>query len=214
MTLALTLTGEFDIESYSGLKAFLAEHLQLDQGTIDELPTLIRLAELRLARLILSPERETTATLTTVAGSQGVSLPADFAQARTLVMKTPAPHPLSQSTPQFVNARSESGLPNVFAIAAGEIIFGPVPDGAYSLTLTYLAKLVPLSDAAPFNWLLAGNADAYVYMCAAVIERHLGDNESAALYLTLANEVIAEINAVGVRARRSVPARLRSPVVV
>lgn len=216
MAIVLTLPDEFDIENYSGLQAFLTEHMQLDADTVEQLPNLIRLAEYRLNRLILTPERETTTTLVTTAGAQSVALPTDFRQARQIKIAgdQSTGYPLDPVTLNVVEAYDYAGKPVAYAISGSNALFGPIPDGAYTLTLTYLAKLAPLTSNTQSNWLLAENADAYVYMAAGVIAFHLGDSQSSQVYTTLAENVVAEINAQGNRKRVSAPMRLRSPGVV
>lgn len=214
MAIVLTLPDSFEIENYTGLQAFLVEHLQLDEASTSQLPNLIRLAEYRLNRLLLAPERETTATLTTTAGAQTVALPTGFRQARKLKITGDTGYPLAQVSPNVVETYDYAGQPVVFAIEGTNLALGPVPDSDYTLSLLYLAKLAPLTANTQTNWLLTENADAYVFMACSIIEQHLGNAENAALYNALAEGVCAEINAQGVRFRVSGPMRLRSPVVV
>lgn len=216
MAIVLTLPDEFAIENYSGLQSFLTNHLQLDTDTVEQLPNLIRLAEIRLERLVLTPERETTALLTTTAGTQSLALPSGFRQVRQLKIAgdSSTGYPLEPVTPNVVESYDYPGKPVAYAISGDNLLFGPVPDAAYSLTLTYLAKLAPLSSNTQTNWLLTDNADSYVYMAAAVIEKHRNNQDSAALYLSLAEAAVDEINQQGNRKRNSAPVRLRSPVVV
>jgi hypothetical protein len=214
MAIVLTLPDEFQIENYEGLQTFLTNHLQLDQDTVEQLPNLIRLAEIRLNRLVLAPERETTLPLATAAGVQYVAQPSDFRQARQLKIDGDGGYPLEAVTLNVVETYDYPGKPVAYAVSGNNFLFGPVPDAVYSLTLTYLAKLAPLNSNTQTNWLLTENAGAYVYMAAAVIEKHRNSQDSAALYLSLAEAAVAEINAQGNRKRNAGPIRLRSPVVV
>lgn len=216
MAVVITLPDDFEVETYTGLQSFLTSHLQLDQDTVDQLADLIRLAELRLNRLVLAPVRETTTTLATVSGTQTVALPTDFQQARQVKIAgdESTGYPLAPVTPNVVETFDYAGKPQTFAIVGRNLLLGPVPDDAYTLTLTYQAKLAALTSDNQSNWLLENNADAYVYMCSAVIHQHLGDSQNAALNLALAEAVVGEINEQGLRWRNSAPMRLRSSVVV
>lgn len=214
MSIVLTLPDSFDIENYTGLQAFLTEHLQLDAATVDQLPNLIRLAEYRLNRLLLTPEREITTTLTTTAATQLVALPTGFRQVRKLKIAGDTGYPLAQVTPNVVETYDYAGQPVVFAIEGTNLALGPIPDSTYTLTLLYLARLAPLTANTQTNWLLSENADAYVFMACSMIEQHLGNAENATLYNALAEGVCSEINQQGLRFRASTPMRLRSPVVV
>lgn len=216
MTITITLPEEIDIDSYGGLQAFLIRHMLLADDTIERLPTLIRLAEVRLARLLTTPASETTATLTTVAGSQEVTLPTDFDSARQLRIlgDEPTGYPLDPVSVNVLESYDYSGKPMVWAKHGNTALLGPIPDGVYSLVLRYSARLTFLTDNTTSNWLLARHPDAYVYMCSAVICQHNDDMDSAAEYLAQTNAVVEEINREGMRARRRGVTRLRSPGVV
>lgn len=214
MSITITLPDSFEIENYTGLQAFLTDHLELPQSVVEQLPTLIRLAEARLARKLTTPDQETTATLATVAGEQTVLLPSDYLQGRQLVIEGDGGYPLQQNSLDVVEVYNHSGKPVVFATHGNRIVFGPVPDGVHTFTLRYKAKLPSLTLNTATNWLLTGHPDAYVYMCAAVINLHLENKEAAGTYLAFAEGVIDEINAQGNRHRRVGGTRLRSPVVV
>lgn len=216
MAIVITLPDSFDIESYDGLQSFLTEHLELDQDTVDQLPNLIRLAEYRLNRLVLAPERETTTTLATAADAQAVALPTGFRQAKQLKISgdNSTGYPLEQVTPNVVETYDYAGKPVAYAIMGADLLLGPVPDAVYTLALRYLERLAPLTSDNQTNWLLSENADAYVYMASAVILNHLGDKDNAALYLGMANAVVEEVNEQGRRYRNSAPMRLRSPGIV
>lgn len=216
MAIVISLPDSFEIENYTGLRAFLIEHLELDTSTAEQLPTLIRLAEYRLNRLLLTPEREESVSLATVAATQAVTLPSGFRQLKQLriIGDETTGYPLEQVTLNTVETYDYAGKPVAFAIFGGTVLLGPVPDAVYTLGLRYMTKLAPLTENSQVNWLLAENADAYVYMAAAVVQLHLKDGDGASVYNTLAEGVVAEINNQGLRYRNSAPIRLRSPGVV
>lgn len=213
MTIAISLTDAFDIETYDGLIAFLVAHLELDAETEAQLPTLIRLAEYRLNRMITAPERETTGSVTTTADLQYVALPVDFRQLRTAYVEG---YPLAPVTLNVLHSQftDNSGKPQVYTVADQSLYFGPVPDSAYTITLTYMARLTPLSSDNQTNWLLSGNADAYVYASLMQISAWQEDLNAAALYKAELETIIEEVNRQGNRYRNASPVRLRSPVVV
>lgn len=216
MTITISLPEATDIDSYTGLQAFLIRHLMLSDDTVERLATLIRLGEARLARLLTTPSSETTATLTTTAGSQEVELPTDYDEGRQLRIlgDEPTGYPLDYTSVNVVEGFDYSGKPQVWAKHGDIALLGPIPDAEYTLVLRYSARLPFLNDNAATNWLLSRHPDVYVYMCCAVICQHLDDMDSAAQYLAQANVVIDEINREGNRRRRGGVTRLRSPVVV
>ena len=216
MTITISLPEEVDIDSYGGLQAFLIRHHLLSDDVIERLPTLIRLGEVRLARLLTTPSSETTATLTTTAGVQAVSLPTDFDSARQMLLTgtEDTGYPLEFVPVNVVEGYDYQGKPVVWSKQGNTALFGPIPDATYTLTLRYSARLTFLTDNNTSNWLLERHPDAYVYMCSAVICQHLQDMDNAANYLMQADAVVAEINREGMRRRRGGVTRLRSAVVV
>ena len=96
MAIAIAVSSAFDIETYDGLIAYIVAHLELDAETEAQVPTFIRKAEYRLDRLCTVPDRETSASVTTVAGEQSVSLPADFRQLRNARLLTSYGYTLEQ----------------------------------------------------------------------------------------------------------------------
>lgn len=213
MAIAISIGSPFDIETYDGLVAFLIAHLELDAESQGQVPTFIRMAEYRLNRMILAPERETTGTINTTAALQYVALPTGFRQLRTAYVDG---YPLAPVTLNVLHSQftDSSGKPQVYAIAQQALYFGPVPDDTYAITLTYLEELAPLSDANQTNWLLSGNADAYVYASLMQAAAWLEDLQAASLFRSELDSIIGEVNAQGTRYRNSAPIRLRSSVVV
>lgn len=199
MTITISLPDELEIENYTGLKAFLADHLELPDAVITQLPTLIRLAELRLDRLLTDDAKETSGTLTTIAGAQSVALPVDLEELQQVRLSGTAGYPLAQVSLDQLEDFDRTGKPAMFAVHSRDLQLAPSPDAVYTLLIRYRAKLAYLTDNTASNWLLASHADAYVYMASAVISQHVGDQENARLYLAMAEAVVFEINQHSVR---------------
>ena len=62
-----------------------------------------------------------------------------------------------------VKAGSTSGVPSVYTMSAGHILFGPVPASYYTCEMVYYQKIPALTDAAPTNWCLTANPDLFLY---------------------------------------------------
>jgi hypothetical protein len=67
--------------------------------------------------------------------------------------------PMRQLTGRF---RDCSGLPACYSIEGEQIFFGPSPDGAYSVDVSYYKQLDPLASSAT-NWLLTAKPNLYLY---------------------------------------------------
>jgi hypothetical protein len=216
MTISIHIGAIYDIETYDGLIEYIRNALELDDDTYAQLPTLIRIAEYRLNRLVIAPEREVRTTIETVAGQQYIDLPSGFRQARAVFLNGDTGYPLAGVTPQVLlgNWADSSGAPQAYAIQNMQLWLGPAPDAVYEIDLTYIEKLPGLSTSNQSNWLLRGNADAYVYSVIFQVAVYLEDKALAIGAETELFRIIEEVNAQGNRFRKSTPVRLRSPVVV
>lgn len=214
--LALNIITPFDIETFDGLSAYIIAHLELDSESQTQVPTFIRQAEYRLDRLVVAPNREYTANVTTTAAEQTVALPVDYRHLRNVRLVADAGHSLEQVTLSDLHTSytDSTGEPIVFAYADEALQLGPIPDAAYTLELTYSARIPPLSAANQTNWLLSQNADAYVYSTLMAASVWLEDLDAAATYRAELMSIIDELNLQGNRRRHAGPTRLRSPVVV
>lgn len=67
--------------------------------------------------------------------------------------------PMRQLTGRF---RDCSGVPACYSIEGEQIFFGPSPDGAYSVDVSYYKQLEPLASSAT-NWLLTAKPNLYLY---------------------------------------------------
>lgn len=216
MAIALNVITPYDIETYDGLAAFITAHLELDSESSAQVYTFIRLAEYRLDRLVMVPEREVGVNLSTVASEQSISLPVDYRQARNVRFVGDPSYTLEQVTIDHLHngTTNRSGKPYQYAIADGSLQLGPIPDGVYTLRLTYQKRLDPLSASNQTNWLLSKNADVYVYATLWQAAAWLEDLDAAEKFYGEMMQIINELTLQGNRYRRSSPMRLRSPVVV
>ncbi|WP_208507941.1 hypothetical protein [Variovorax paradoxus] len=67
--------------------------------------------------------------------------------------------PMRQLTGRF---RDCSGLPACYSIEGEQVFFGPSPDGAYSVDVSYYKQLEPLTSSGS-NWLLTAKPNLYLY---------------------------------------------------
>ena len=216
MTIAISLTPAFDIEDYDGLIAYITAHLELDSESAAQVPTFIRKAEYRLNRLVLAPERETSVSYSTTPGIQNLALPVDYRQITGVRLVADNGFPLEPVSYNVLHSTysDNSGKPRAFALYEQSVWLGPVPDGEYEISLSYIERIAPLTAANPTNWLLSSNADVYIYATLWQAAAWLEDIEAATAFRAEMMATIDEINDSGNRYRNSVPMRIRSPVVV
>lgn len=216
MTIAILTGLAFDIETYDGLVSFVTEHLELDAATVTQLPTIIRAAEGRIDRLCTIAPRETSTSVTTTSGTQTINVPTDARHIKNVRLVATNGHVLEQVSMDYLhtNYTDLSGEPIVYAASNGVLHLGPVPDGAYTISITYMDRLSNITEANQSNWLLTENPDLYLYAVLYQTCVWLEDLDAAEKYRAELFSIIEEVNLQGNRYRRSTPMRLRSPIVV
>ncbi|MBP2311886.1 phage adaptor protein [Azospirillum soli] len=191
------------ITDYAGLQAAAADWLNRSDLTA-QIPTFIALAEKRLNRDLRTRQMETQATLTTIAGTATVALPADYLDARGVVLQTTPHAVLGFKTPADLSATyggAATGRPANFAIIGGTIKFGPTPDAAYTVEMTYLAKVPALSDTATTNWALDECPDLYLYATLLEASPFLREDERITVWGQLYDAALGRVQTADQRAR-------------
>lgn len=214
MTIVLP-TGEGEsFQNLSALKTSIAS--RLDRSFEDtDLVDFIYLAEREMERLIDSPFREASTTLSIA--SAYVTPPADFKQLRKFTLLTDPTVPLVPYAPEQLDAKysSQTGTPEAFTFEAGYFRVAPAPDTTYTASLVYEAKIPALSESQASNWLLARHPDAYFYGALVQAADFIADTAKLDRYRAMFEVVIGQINTEGRDYLTSIgPTRLRSAVVV
>jgi hypothetical protein len=88
-----------------------------------------------------------------------------------------------------------NGRPRKANIIGRKVVFTPSPDQAYTIEVTYVESLTPLSDLVSTNTVLAEAPDAYLYGAAVHSAPFLGDDSRLALWRAFFDNAIAELNA-------------------
>lgn len=168
------------IANYADLQTSIANWLKRsDLAAI--IPDFITLAEARVARDLRLRKQVVNTTLSTVAGTQGVTLPSDFLEAENLTLSnTNPPGSLSVVTPEILDRKFPeayvTGQPRVYTVVGDEILFGPTPDAVYAVSLTYYQRFAALS-ASSTNWLLTNHPNVYLFAALAEASGYLFNDE-------------------------------------
>ena len=143
------------------------------------LPDFVALAEARIARDLRIRNQVISATLTTVANTQSVALPADWLETENVSLVGAPPSNMAVVTPEMMDVRFPAGYntgkPAVYCIVGSSVQFGPTPDGVYSVTMDYYAKFAALSVTAT-NWLLTNHPGIYLSGAMAELALYLADD--------------------------------------
>jgi len=149
--------------TYTGLKESIASWMHRTDLT-DLIPDFVALAEERIANELRLRLQISEATLTTVAGTQDVTLPTDWLEIENLSLNTPVKQ-LTYVNIEHLDSKYPSdftGEPAVYTIEGNEIYFGPCPDAVYSVGLWYYARFPALATAGT-NTLLTKYPSIYLY---------------------------------------------------
>jgi len=215
-SIAMPLTTGCGADTYDELKTFVTAYLELDSTTAGYFDTFVCLAEAKMNRAIIAPERESSSTLVTTNGTQWVALPTDF---RSLISArysatdgwTLQPVSLNVINGDYSNSGNKAE-PQVFAISQSRMYFGPIPDAAYSVVITYIADLDGISSNNQTNWLLTAHPDVYLYGIVVEALAFQEDKAFLPLFKQAFDLAVEEINMQGNRYRTAGPIRMRNPV--
>lgn len=171
-----------------------------DEGySTDKIYRAIGRAEAMFNRELRVPQMETQDDIVTA--SEETDLPADFLALRSVYHEGAPDRLLKSFSPAGLRDlyRGRSGTPEAYAIENRRIVLGPV--GQASLTILYYARIPPLTEVNPSNWLLLDYPDLYLHQTLAILFGKTGDRERASDNLAIAMGLIERANSAGRRAR-------------
>lgn len=158
----------------------------------DRIYNAVARAEAVFNRSLRTPRMETETTLT-VTGEQ-TSLPTDFLSMRAIYQEGSPDRLLRSMSPAALRSLyfGQSGTPAAYAIERRTLVVAPVGDA--NLKMLYYARVPALTVSAPTNWLLTDHPDLYLHQVLAVLYNKISDSDRAALNLSIAGDILAEVN--------------------
>lgn len=172
------------LANYTDLQASIAAWLHRTDLT-SVIPDFVALAEARIARDLRIKSMVTETTLTTVAGTQSVALPTGWLEFENVTVSGSPDRNLNYVPVQHLNEKfpsnDYSGQPVVYSIEGDNILFGPVPDTAYSVDVLYYKRFDPLSTTAT-NWLLTNHPNIYLFAALAEAAPYVADDERVGIW--------------------------------
>ena len=186
--------------SYTTLKAEIATWLARsgDSNITDNVDTFIDFAEAEFNRVLRVDEMITEDTLSLSSGVSTVARPADYLQAIS-AYNTTDPQSIEFTTTKQIRDRysvSSTGKPSYFSeYADDKFLFGPTPDGAYSVDLLYFQKIPALSDSQTTNWLLTASPELYLYRSLYAARGFLQDDSGIATWKQISDGIITDLQA-------------------
>jgi hypothetical protein len=190
------------LNTFALLQTAITEYAmrQGDAEFIARCPDFVALAEKRITRLLRVGDMETTATVVLTDGIG--SLPADYVAFRRVLALTSPAGVLELISPDDAETRfpnETGGQPSHFTIIGTTVKTYPL--SAANLRLTYYASPVPLSDAAPSNWLLTKHPDLYLYGALMEGAVFMKDDQELARWGALFEKAMRDVQGADVRAR-------------
>lgn len=185
--------------TFSALVTETKDFLNRDDLTDAKVASFIGLAEAHLNKRLRV--REMVERSTTALNEEYEYVPSDFLEARRIYISNTSPtHELRAMSPQALTraySGSTAGRPQAYAIISSQMQFRPPPDSgsAYTLEMTYYARIAALSDTNQSNGVLDNYEDLYLYATCAVASTYLLDDQGVARYGGLRDRLIEEANA-------------------
>lgn len=198
-----TIAFATDPESYISNLTQLIEEIrdEMDDSgySLDKIYRAVGRAEAMFNRQLRCPQMETETDLAVT--GEATELPLDFLALRAVYKEGSPDQTLRAMSPAGLRNqyRGMDGTPEAYALENNRLIIAPV--GNASVTITYYAKLTPLTDNNPTNWLLQHYPDLYLHQTLAILFGKTGDRERAADNLSLAAALIEQVNNAGRKAR-------------
>lgn len=178
------------LTSYTDLVAAIGDWLDRDDLAA-RAPDFIRLAEVRLNRLLDDPEMEVSASLV----GNGAALPDDFGAM--VSIGTADGNTLSPITnAAYAALRPSSGVSRYYTIREGAVYYYP---GAVNVTLIYRRSIPALSNDNSTNWLLERAPDVYLYGALVQASAFLAEDERIGLWKAALDEAIDELKSDGAK---------------
>lgn len=145
------------------------------------------------------------ATASTTASTEYYALPSDFRRDRSLTCTVNGnAYPLKRRSQKtldnwFINSTNYTGYPSDYAIYKEQFRLYPIPNGTYTLTLSYVKQLSTLSADADTNaWMVEGEelirSRAEYDLCMRVLKKP----DWASLYKGLETEVLDNLKSASI----------------
>lgn len=151
----------------------------------------IRLAEVRLNRILEDPEMEVVTTLT----GDGATLPADFGSM--ISIGTADGNALTPMTnAEYGALQPISGISRFYTIREGAVYYYP---GSANVTLVYRRSIPALTADNASNWLLDRAPDVYLYGALVQASAFLAEDDRIGLWKSAFDEAISELQSDGTK---------------
>ena len=189
------------IDNFANLKSTVIR-LSHRNDLSDVIDDMVDLAENRINNRLRITSNNLRASASASTSDRFLALPTRFLEMRRFsLIKDSYYYELTYVSPESMNIYGQAGIPRYYTVTS-QLEFDRTPAAAYSLEMSYWAKLNPLSTSNTTNNVLTDFPQIYVQ--ATLAEIHLNftqDEEQAAKHLAQFNFLVDEANAEDLRGR-------------
>lgn len=168
------------LATYNDLTAAVQAWLIDRTDLVSRIPDFIRMAELRIYRMLRIRAMEMTLN-SDIASDGTLALPSDYIELKNAYVNTTPYIELERQTPEYIYKMfpysGQTGVPMVIARLGENFIFAPYPDSTYTVIGIYYGYLPALSDSNPTNWFMTNAPELLLFgaLCEAVPYLHEKD---------------------------------------
>lgn len=152
------------VTDYASLKGSIAGWLHRSDLT-DNIPEFVQMGENRIYRDLRVRQMEAALSATISAGV--IAAPTGYLEMKFAYVNASPVQRLERKDAEWIYrnypTRSAEGIPKFFAREAGNFIFGPYPDSAYTVSGLYYRRLEALSGTNTTNWLIEDVPDMLIF---------------------------------------------------
>ena len=192
------------LSTYAGLQAAITGIMNITASDISsQIADVITLGETRISREARTKDGEKA--YATAIASGVLAVPSDYVEMKYLYCSAAPNTPLERRSvewlySQYPRVSASSGVPRYFARDATNFVFGPTPDGSYTVTGCYYQKFAALSTSTNAQFL--ANPDLYLFACLAESEYLIGRDSRVPLWEAKYNKILQDAN--GLRERENI----------
>jgi len=184
------------LSTFADLKTSIANYLNRSDLT-SVIPDFITLTEAKLNRILRIRPMQKRVSTTLTSGDAFVDLPNDFLEATQIFIDSNPNKVLNYVNANQIeleNIQESSGTPSQYTITGDEFQLSPIPDSAYTLKISYYAKIPALSTSNTSNYLLASYPQVYLYGSLLEAQPYIVNDERITVWMSLFNEAVQLIN--------------------
>ena len=160
------------------------------------IPDFVAMAESDISRDLRLRKQIVTSTVATVGGVRGAALPIDWLEFENVSLLTAPERQMTYAPVEHLDSvypnNGYSGAPSLYTVEGDNLLFGPTPDGVYTVSILYYARFASLATTST-NWLMTNHPQVYLYGALKQAYIFLKDSAKAgefgALYAKLTDEL-------------------------